>query len=430
MAKQIQPVSGFDGTDLPIPPTEEEQLMAQLNEVQPLEEPSYEVMEQQPERSVASDFDPRMVADLGASLGPSVLALLGGASPNVVSGLMDKGNQYAMKRGAQEEVTKDKISVIDEGGLPLNVLTRDSVGKRPYYQAKAGALSGGQKDQNVQSKMTFANKKTGELMSTYLARNGQMYRVGETPDTANPLDPSVLSNEYVPFFGFGTAKSKSMYGDESVIQFQKTQPEKKTTIGGTQGYAGTQNVPTEGLKVFEKSQDEFNKIAVPLEQKRKSLNDAINIIGNKNSTSTEMAAAQEAIIRGIINDPILTEGDVPRAMGDNYKSLFKQVTNAVSRKAVGSMNQTERADMLKSAKSLATMLDTGISSMYEKFKGEVSTIPGASDLAKKRNPQIEKRSKANQAELIRIKEIAKKQFGNDKKAYDSYIKLKQNQLGL
>ncbi len=377
-----------------------------------------------------NSLDPAMVADLAASAGPSLLALLGGASPAVVSGLLDKGNQYAMKRGAQEEVTKDKIAIIEEDGLPKNVLVRDSLGKKPYYQQKAASALGGSSDQNVQSKMVFSNKKTGELLSTYLARNGKMYRVGETPDMAEALDPNKLNQEYVPFIGFGTAKSKDMYGGESVTQFQKTLPSKKVVVGGTQGYAGTQGVPTEGLKATEKSLDEHNKRIGDLELKANTIDDFISVLSNPNANANEIAAAQEAVIRATTTEPRLTDEDVKRAMGDNFKSVFTQLSRALSNKVTGKLQQNQRNDLLKAAQTLSSVMKKGIQRSYEKMQGEVSTIPGASSLVEKRTPDIQKRKKQTQAKMAEIEQIAKKQFGPDKESYNRYIKMKRQELGL
>jgi len=381
------------------------------------------------ERAPSSDLS--FLPDLAASAGPGILALLGGASSNVVSQHFDRGNKYAQSRGAQEEVTKDKIMQVDDNGLPLNVLARDAVGRRPFIEPKAGAPgSSGASGGNVQSARSYSNKKTGEIVDVYLARNGLIYRAGDNEATGKPIPADVLATEYVPFKGFATANIENAFGDKSVTQMQRTNPAQKVTVAGAKGYGSMVGVPEEGIKQTEKSLDEHNKRVGDLELKAGDLKSSISILENPTATPTELTAARESLIRAISTEPRLTDEDVARAMGNDFRSLYSQFRNALKNKAFGEMSPVQRQEFIKSAKTLIKKIDQGVQRSYEKMMGESATVPGGKSYLEKKTPELSKKSKKATAEIEKIKQAAKKAFGNDIDGYNSFIEKKSLELGL
>lgn len=373
----------------------------------------------------------QMYGDLAASLGPSVLAILGGASPAVTTSLLDKGNQYAMNRGKQEEITKDKlVEVENEMGDPENVLARDAVGMKPYERPLLGRGGAGANGTTVHNKLQFTNKKTGELRYAYMNKDGKSYWLGETPDTgAQPLDANIL-NEYIPFAGYGTVTNKDMYDNITVQQYPKANPQQKTTVGGSQGYAGLVGVPQKGLEEANKAQDDFDKVVVPIRQKISNLDGNIGILRGSSSTPTQKTAAREAIIRGVISDPILTDSDVARSMGEDYRALIDSFKNTFSKKIGGKMSDAEQEDMLKAYATIKSNLERGIITRYGSMKDRLSTVPGAAPVVSERNKETEKMINQKKAQLESIKQVAKRRFGDNKKLYDAYINQKKLEMGI
>lgn len=382
----------------------------------------------QPEKNQSTDLS--FLPDLAASAGPGLLALLGGASPKIVSEQFDKGNRYAQGRGTQEEITKDKIMQIDVNGEPQNILARDAVGKKPFIPGKTitGSTSG--TGGNVQSARSYSNKKTGEIVDVYLSRNGLIYRAGDNEATGKPISADVLASEYVPFKGFATANIENAFGDKTVTQMQRTNPSQKVTVGGAKGYGSMVGVPTEGIKQTEKSLDEHNKRVGDLELKASDLKSSIAILENKDATPTELTAARESLIRSISTEPRLTDEDVARAMGNDFRSLYSQFKNAVKNRGLGEMNPEQRAEFIKSAKTLIAKMDQGVQRSYEKMIGESETVPGGKQYLEKKNPALSKKLKKSTAEMEKIKQAAKKAFGNDIDGYNSFIDKKSLELGL
>lgn len=379
-------------------------------------------------KQVSGDYG--YIPDLVASAGPSLLALIGGASPGIVSQHIDRGNQYAQARGKQEEVTKDKMTQIDVNGEPMNVLARDALGEKPYIQPPRSAGASGAPSGNVQSTMTYSNKKTGEISNFYLSRNGLIYRVGDNEANGNPVPPEKIAADYVPFKGFATANIEDAYGNKNVTQMQRTNPGQKVSVAGAKGYGSMVGVPTEGIKQTEKSLDEHNKRVGDIENKLSDLKSSIPILENPASTPTELTAAREALIRSISTEPRLTDEDVARAMGNDFRSLFAQTRNALGNKAFGDMSPKQRQEFLTSAKTLINRMDQGVQRSYDKMTKETSTVPGGKGYIEKKTPVQAQKSKASKAELEKIKQAAKKAFGNDKTMYDKFVEKKTRELGL
>lgn len=367
------------------------------------------------------------IPDLAAAVGPGLLATLGGASPRVASSLFDQGNKYAQGRGAQEEVTKNKLTTaIGKDGKPVYVNTRDAVGLQQYIKPNRMLDT----SQNVQSTATYSNKQTGELANFYIARNGLIYRVGENETNGKPISPDFLAQNYVPFKGYASAETVDPYGTKVVTQTQRSLPSQVDVIAKTPGYGAMVGVPTEGIKETEKSLDEHNKRIGDLELKRNDLKSSLSIFNNPSATPTELTAARESLIRSITPEPRLTDEDVKRAMGNDFRSVFSQVRNMLSNKTFEQMSTAERAEFIKASNTLIDKMNKGIQRSYDKMLQESSTVPGGQGyLQKKTQPNVQMK-RSTQAQFDQIKRAAAQEFGAGTDLYNKFVAKKALDLGI
>jgi hypothetical protein len=402
---QIKPEFQFDGQNLPITDYPEEQL----------EEPTRELAETSEAKEEYQGMDGQSAMYLGdavASAGPALLSLLGGGSAAVVSGLFDKGNKYAQSRGAQEEITKANTSVIDVDGQPVNIRSRDAIGKKPYYQSKLGGKafadpSSIQKTERVYDRATDSFKIMG------ITRGGQVVDLG--------LEPSM---------GVGSASGTDVLGSKSTVQYNKNDPSKKTPIKTTPGYGTLTGTPVQTQKDVNKLADKYAKDTDILETKKNELNNAVSIFSNPKATPTELTAAREALIRSVTAETRLTDNDVERALGNDFRTLLAQIGSSLSNKGFGEMSDAQKADFLTAAKTLSNRLENGLNFAYNKSKQRASALPGGKEAFEAQTPERTKSAKTAEAELIKVQMQAEKKYGKGTPAFEQFMQFYKSKKGI
>lgn len=371
------------------------------------------------------------LAERNASLGdaavaavPTLMNLLGKGSSIEQANRITDANKYLQNRGAANAAElKDIKTISNEIGEPEFIKAEDSIGMKAYEAPKAGKTAADLAG-HVHSAQKVFNVDTAERGLKVLYKNG-------TSKIINSTGEESTGGKWEPDLGVGVVTSEDMYGSKKTKQWNKNTPTgDKKIVTQQPGYGSTQGVPTEGIKQAEKSLDEHNKRIGDLELKRSDLQSSLSIMSNPNATPTELTAARESLIRSISTEPRLTDNDVARAMGNDFRSLYAQLRNSISNKAYGDMSPEQRSEFLKSAKTLISKIDSGIGRSHQKMMEESSTVPGGKNyLEKKTKTQVQK-SKAKQAELIEMKNKAKKFFGNNVDAYNKFIAKKQEELGI
>ena len=371
------------------------------------------------------------LAERNASLGdaavaavPTLMNLFGKGNSIEQAGRIADTNKYLQNRGAAKVAElKDIKTISNELGEPEFIKAEDSIGMKAYEAPKSGKTAADLAG-HVHSAQKVFNMDTNERGLKVLYKNG-------TSKIINSVGEESTGGRWEPDVGVGVVTNEDMYGGKKTEQWNKNKPSGgNKTVTQQPGYGTTQGVPTEGVKQAEKSLDEHNKRIGDIELKRNDLQSSLGIMSNPNSTPTELTAARESLIRSISTEPRLTDEDVARAMGNDFRSTYAQLRNSISNKAYGDMSPEQRAEFLKSAKTLINKMDSGISKSHQKMMEESSAIPGGKDYLEKKTKTQAQKSKAKQAELITIKNKAKKFFGNNVDAYNKFIAKKQEELGI
>lgn len=286
-------------------------------EVEPTRKPASEGMDGQ---------SAMYLGDAVASAGPALLSLFGGGSPAVVSSLFDKGNQYAQKRGAQEEITKANTSVIDRDGQPLNIRSRDAIGEKPYYQTKLGLGMGANGVRQFQP-LTLKNVKTNEIVVARQNANGYFDAEGV------PYDMKT----WLPFKTEDLIREKTVQGGSSVTARDKytgklNKVTSKAGIGDVMGGVSKEEAVS-GIKSAEKAKEKSYKQLEAIEGARRS----ITILDKPNLTPEEAASGIFAIIKAN-NGERLSDSDYAMARGTEFKSLLRQFEDWSDGKILGQIN--------------------------------------------------------------------------------------------
>jgi hypothetical protein len=287
-----------------------------IEPVAPIEEIPVEPVERQP--SSMDGQSAMYLGDLAASAGPSILALLGGASPSITTSLMNKGNQYAVGRGKQEEITKDKISVIDNNGSPENILTRDAVGKKPYYQSKLGGVNGGREFAPVAVK----NLITGKTMVAKTAGGGYYH-----PTKGEMLDPEV----WLPFKTDDIIREKTLQGG-SITQARDKYTGKLAAVSSKAGvgdrFGGISKEEAQaGIGDARKAKDKSTASVEAYENARS----ANQMLSDPTLTPEKAAAGIYRIVKAI-NGERVSDSDYANLRGVEFKSYIRQVEDWASGK--------------------------------------------------------------------------------------------------
>lgn len=303
---------------------------ALLNQAFNFQKPEFDEMpvtEIAPEQSYQpKDNSSMYLADLAASAGPGLLALLGGASANVVSPMLDKGNAYAMKRGAQEEITKANTSVIDNNGQPLNIRSRDAIGEQPYYQQKVNGL-GGKLGGKEFAPVAVKNIRTGEVLPAKVTGNGYM-----TVDSNEMFGP-----EWLPFRSETILREKTVQGG-SVAKARDQYNGKIKTISGQQGIGDlmggvSKEEALAGIDAAKKGKDKSFKAVEAIEGARRSL----AILDRPNLTPEEASSGIFLIIKAI-NGERLSDTDYANLRGEEFKSYARQVEDWAGGRIAGQIS--------------------------------------------------------------------------------------------
>lgn len=378
----------------------------------------------EPREYQQKDNSNQYLGDLAASAGPGLLALLGGASASVVSPLFDKGNAYAMKRGAQEEVTKANTSVIDNNGEPLNVRTRDALGEKPYYQSRLSTMKENGSSllvNGIPAKMY--NPLTGERSLIQGYKDGTAYRFG-TKDQVTDI------GTWQPDMGVGGATATDPYGRKTQEQFDKNKPTKKQTVRDTPGYGNLLGAPLKTIDKVDRITDKYSKDTDILETKKNELNNAVNIFRNPKSGPTELTAAREALIRSITTEPRLTDSDVERALGNDFRPLLAQLGSQLSNKAFGEMSDKQKQDFLAGASTLIRRFDNALNFAYDKSKQRANALPGGKSLFESQTPKRTKSARESEADLISVERAAAKRYGKNTPNYNKFMEFKKAKMGM
>lgn len=278
------------------------------------------------------------IGDLAASAGPGLLSLLGGGSPAVVSNLMDKGNKYAQNRGAQEEITKANTSVIDDNGEPLNVRTRDAMGKKPYYPSRSGSLSNlGSVVSGVPANMF--NPKTGDRAKVQQYKDGTAFRYG----TKIPITDI---GDWQQDLGVANATGTDVYGTKTQDQYNKNQPSGMTRVKTTQGlgeYMG--HIPQ---KEAESRLKDANKSKVKTAESIATLQE---LKAHRNTLATTNDSMTFSIAMGNILRTVekrLSDEEQQRFLGNDYRGILGNASNYIQGK-MGIIPQSLRNGVVEAA---------------------------------------------------------------------------------
>jgi hypothetical protein len=316
--EQIKPQFMFDGQNLPITDYPEE---AQ-------EEPARELAETSEAKEEYGGMDGQSAMYIGdaiASAGPALLSLLGGGSPAVVSSLFDKGDKYARARGAQEEITKANTSVIDVDGQPVNIRSRDVIGKKPYYQTKLGGING--RGGKEFAPVTVKNIRTGEVLPAIVT--GQGYKTVDTNELLGPewlgfKSDQILREKTVQ--GGSVAKARDqLTGNIKTISSQ-------SGIGNEMGGVSKEEAMA-AIDSAKKGKEKSYKQLEAIEGAKRS----ITILEKPNITPEEAASGIFAIIKAN-NGERLSDSDYANARGTEFKSYVRQFEDFADGKILGEIN--------------------------------------------------------------------------------------------
>jgi hypothetical protein len=299
------------------PPDEHNDLIRQLSAVQ---EQQPETIEELPVQQEEIEREPsskgmdaqsaQYIGDLAAAAGPALISTLFGGSSKTNSELFDKGNQYLMNRGKQEEVTKDKISVIDDNGEPLNIRTRDALGKKPYYQSKLGKYGGTGK---AFAPIEVKHIDTGEILPAKVTGDG--YVNAETGE--------MLGNKWLRFKSDDLIKEKTMQGGSQVTARNKYTG-KLAGVTAQQGLGDrlggiSKEEAVSAIKQSEKGRTESIK---PLEQYNNA-KFAFDSLSSTNLTAEKGAAAMTILAKAINKDKV-SDADFVHLKGDEFKTYIRK----------------------------------------------------------------------------------------------------------
>jgi len=275
------------------------------------------------------------LGDLAASAGPGLLALLGGASPSVTTSLFDKGNVYAMKRGAQEEVTKANTSVIDINGEPLNVRTRDALGEKPFYPSRLASGNQGANDR-VFPPITLknVNKSSPDYGKT----------VGALSKSSGYFNPETNErysmNDWLPFRQDVVLREKTIQGGQVVkvvnpYNMTGSSPKVISSQSGLGDNFGglSKEEAMSGIKSAEKGKAAAQK---PVEAYQNALS-AYETLSSPNLTPEKAAAGIVSIVKAT-NGERLSDTDYANLRGEEFKSYVRIFEDWSSGKIVGEIN--------------------------------------------------------------------------------------------
>jgi len=333
MKKNIKPykMPGIDlyGDDIAPPPLDLNFKQPQFEEMPVTEEP------QAPKEYVPKDNSNQYIGDAVASGGPALLALLGGASAGVVSPLFDKGNAYAMKRGAQEEVTKANTSVIDIDGKPLNVRTRDALGEKPYYQSRLASVNQGP-NERVFPPITLknVNKSSPDYGKT----------VGALSKSSGYFNPETNErysmNDWLPFKQDVVLRERTIQGGQVVkavdpYNMTGSSPKVISSQSGLGNNFGglSKEEAMSGIKSAEKGRVAAQK---PVEAYQNALS-AYETLSAPNLTPERAAAGIVSIVRAT-NGERLSDTDYANLRGEEFKSYVRVFEDWSSGKIVGEIS--------------------------------------------------------------------------------------------
>lgn len=355
----------------------------------------------------------RAYADLGASLGPSVLALLGGSSTNLINSQLQKGDKYAQSRGAQEALDSVKLSTVkNELGSPEYARTSDAEYMEPYM-AKKGAGSSLADPSNIQKTQSVYDRATNSFKLVGITKAGNVIDLG--------LEPSL---------GVGTSISKDVYDTKVQEQYNKNDPSKKTPVKTTPGYGTLTGTPIQTQKDVNKITEKYVKDTDILETKKNELSNAISIFQNPNAGPTELTAAREALIRSITTETRLTDSDVERALGNDFRDVVSQVGSSLSNKAFAEMSDAQKKDFLSAANTLIKRLETGLNFAYNKSKQRASSLPGGKKSFESQTPERTKSENVAKSDLINVRLQAEKKYGKGTPAFEKFMQFYKSKKGI
>lgn len=301
-------------------PSESEELISKLKaapETTELEEDDFFIPEESApieepiEREPASKgYDLGGFEDVVATGAGPLLAFLGGASPAVFNMHMKKANDAAKIIGDEAKVTKDKIAVVeDKNGNPENILVKDSLGRKPYYQKKATGVQQTRQFQPV----TLKNVNTGEIRGAKVNANGYF------DQNDIPYD----MNEWLPFKTDDLIRERTMQGGSKVTARDKYTGKLKgvsAQMGLGDRFGGvSKEEATSGINQTEKGRQAALEPLEAFENARF----AYESLGAREMTPQKAAAAMTVLAKAINKDKV-SDADFVHLKGEAFKSYITQ----------------------------------------------------------------------------------------------------------
>ena len=150
---------------------------------------------------------------------------------------------------------------------------------------------------------------------------------------------------------------------------------KQTRVKTTPGYGTLTKTPINTAKGVDKIIDTYEKDTTILNTKLNELNNATSVFKKRGASPTELTSAREALIRAVTTESRLTDEDVERALGNDYRDILSQVGGVLTNKTFGELSVAQRQDFLKGIDMLGKRLQGAIEFAKNKAKTRSSGLP-------------------------------------------------------